>query len=106
MVILLRNFLLILYRNMLMRYLYQEIELLFSALINSLEDVFTELEILEVKEFLDYGEYGIALETLAGIILEGDNMISKGTFYSIEKLSSLMRVDNTAIISELRVKVI
>ena len=89
-----------------MSYSYQEIEFLFSELINSLENTFTQIEILEVREFIEYGEYGVALETLVGIILEENKMISKDVFYSIEKLSSLMGIDKITIISNLRGKVI
>ncbi|MBI0552836.1 MafI family immunity protein [Pectobacterium parmentieri] len=42
---------------------YQEIELELSNLINSLGGVFSLNELIEIKDFIDYGEYGLALET-------------------------------------------
>jgi len=78
--------------------LHQDVESLFSELIHSLEGTFSLAEIMEVRSFLDYGEYGIALETLTGIIIEENKMISNNIFDSIGRLSSLMdmeRLQNT-----------
>lgn len=43
---------------------YRKIETTLDLLLMALPDSFSESESIEVQEFIDAGEYGIALETL------------------------------------------
>ncbi|MEH2922801.1 MafI family immunity protein [Samsonia erythrinae] len=72
---------------------YQEIELVFSNLMKSLDGFFVPEELLEIKEFIDYGEYGLALETTIDIVFEERKLITNDSFNLIMKLSSLMHID-------------
>ncbi|WP_144235525.1 MafI family immunity protein, partial [Snodgrassella alvi] len=47
---------------------YQEVEENFGNLISLLNKSFISKEIDEIKDFVDYGEYGLALDTLIDII--------------------------------------
>lgn len=86
--------------------LHQDVESLFSDLIHSLEGTFSLAEIMEVRSFLDYGEYGLALESLIGIIVEENKLIASNIYDAIEKLSSMMDIDNAAMRTSLRERVI
>lgn len=86
--------------------LHQDVESLFSVLIHSLEGTFSLAEIIEVRSFLDYCEYGVALESLTGIIVEENKVIANNIFDAIEKLSSLMDIDNAAMRTSLRERVV
>ena len=56
--------------------------LLFNNLLQDCNNFLSQSELDEVKHFLDFDEYGLALETLASICIEGEkklptNLISK-----------------------------
>ncbi|MCI5189800.1 MAG: hypothetical protein D3905_08370 [Candidatus Electrothrix sp. AS4_5] len=73
---------------------FVQIEILFARLLNLLVDLFTELEIKEVLEFVDVGEYGTALETLCFIIAEENKKITKELYDQIKYLGISMRMES------------
>ncbi|AOR61155.1 MafI family immunity protein [Pectobacterium parmentieri] len=85
---------------------YQEIELELSNLINSLGGVFSLNELIEIKDFIDYGEYGLALETAIDVVIEERKLISSESFNIMIKLSHLMTMDKDVISSRLKYYVI
>lgn len=71
---------------------FNQIEILFSKLLQLLVDFFTESEMKEVQEFIDVGEYGVALETLCSIIDEENKVISKEVYDLIAQLGTSMEM--------------
>ncbi len=64
---------------------YREIESTLDLLLMVLSDSFSESESIEVQEFIDVGEYGIALETIIDIINEESKNITNEAEFLIEK---------------------
>lgn len=80
---------------------YQEVEENFCSLISLLNKCFTSKEIDEIKDFVDYGEYGLALDTLIDIIKEENKEINNDIFQYIAKLSNLMEQNMEVITKDL-----
>lgn len=80
---------------------YQEVEENFGNLISLLNKSFISKEIDEIKDFVDYGEYGLALDTLIDIIKEENKEINNDIFQYIAKLSNLMEHNMEAITKDL-----
>lgn len=80
---------------------YQEVEENFGNLISLLNKSFISKEIDEIKDFVDYGEYGLALDTLIDIIKEENKEINNDIFQYIAKLSNLMEQNTEAITKDL-----
>ncbi|RCW63253.1 hypothetical protein DET61_11920 [Marinobacter nauticus] len=76
---------------------YQKIENALGSLLAVLADSFTESEFNEVKEFIDAGEYGIALETLIDIIEDESKSISKEALLLAKKAGECMDMDSNTI---------
>lgn len=85
---------------------YQHIEKLFLRLLNSLATVFRHSEIHEVQEFIDAGEYGLALETLMDIIHEEDKQIPLEAYKIISELAGMMEFSRAVIDKKLLGRVI
>lgn len=80
---------------------YQEVEENFGNLISLLNKSFISKEIDEIKDFVDYGEYGLALDTLIDIIKEENKEINNDIFQYIAKLSNLMEQNMEVITKDL-----
>lgn len=80
---------------------YQEVEENFGNLISLLNKSFISKEIDEIKDFVDYGEYGLALDTLIDIIKEENKEINNDIFQYIAKLSNLMEQNMETITKDL-----
>ena len=50
---------------------FSTVESLFNRIFVALHDVFSASEMAEVREFFDAGEYGLALDTVIDIFVEG-----------------------------------
>lgn len=72
---------------------FQYIEKLFLQLLALLKFVFSDSESNEIKEFIDVGEYGLALQTLVDIIEEEDKQIQIGVQELVLELASAMSLD-------------
>lgn len=80
---------------------YKEIETNLCELTNSLKECFTQSEIDEVIEFIEYNEHGLAFNTTIDIILEENKIISIDSFYLILNLSNAMELDSDDISKKL-----
>ncbi|KGD63327.1 isoleucyl-tRNA synthetase [Alcanivorax nanhaiticus] len=76
---------------------YRKIESTLELLLMALSDSFSECESIEVQEFIDAGEYGIALQTLIDIIEEESKSISKEALLLAKKAGECMNMDSNTI---------
>lgn len=84
---------------------YQGLENHFVNLMKKLEPILTSSEIYEVSEFIDYNEYGLALDTIVGIIVEEGKIIDNILKQMIE-ISIIMDVDSEIISEKLSMHII
>lgn len=80
---------------------FQYIEQLLQKLLMLLKAVFSESEQNEVQEFIDVGEYGLALETLVDIIDEEDKLVEHGVLKLVLEVASAMSLDKEVVIGKL-----
>jgi hypothetical protein len=73
---------------------YRGLEENLRALLAKLRTVLNPPETSEVEEFLDAGEYGIALETLCSALHTEDKPVSSEVVDGISKLAEQMELDN------------
>jgi hypothetical protein len=74
-------------------YDYQRLERDLLDLFDSLHGTLTESESEEVRHFVEHGEYGVALETLSGIIDAEGKRISFEAFEQIHGLGERMEME-------------
>lgn len=75
-----------------MTYNYQYIEKLLLQTLDFMF-LFSEAEKDEVREFIDVGEYGLALETLVDIVSEENKLISHEALLLIYRVIDAMNLD-------------
>lgn len=80
---------------------FQYIEQLLQKLLMLLKAVFSESEQNEVQEFIDVGEYGLALETLVDIIDEEDKLVEHDVLKLVLEVASAMSLDKEVVIGKL-----
>jgi hypothetical protein len=85
---------------------YQCIEESLLRVISLLSVVFTDSERNEVQEFIDVGEYGLALETLVDIVLEENKQIPGKVLMLVDELADVMKLDKAVFEEKLRGHVI
>ena len=71
---------------------YQQMESGIKRLLVHLGDVLGEEEKGEVTQFVDAGEYGVALETLCDILVEKECTVSQSVLREIEDLGLAMEM--------------
>ena len=76
-----------------MGYDYQQLERDLLAILDSIHETLTESESEEVRHFVAHGEYGVALETLSGIIEEEGKRISFEAYEHIHGLGERMEME-------------
>lgn len=81
---------------------YKTLEVLFERGLSHLEQVLNASEKQEVQEFLNVGEYGVALETLRYLLIEENKTISQEAFNLIEALADEMGIGDKVLCSELK----
>lgn len=81
---------------------YQYIEELLLRLLGLLLAVFTDSEKSEVQDFVDVGEYGLALETLVDIVTEENKQIPGGALSLVCELAEVMQLDKKVFEEKLR----
>ncbi len=81
--------------------LHTDLEQRIAGLLASLASSLTDDEQGEVHEFLDATEYGLALETLSGILVEEDKPIEARILYEFDELSRAMRLRDEAFMYHL-----
>ncbi|MDC8756612.1 MafI family immunity protein [Janthinobacterium sp. hw3] len=77
---------------------------MFTALLRMLEEIFSAAEIAEVREFLDAGEYGLALDTLVDIVVEEGKRVDDDVALRVRMLATAMRLEPEAYVSRLAVQ--
>ena len=82
---------------MMSKYDYQFIENLLLRLLGLLLEIFTDSEKVEVQNFIDAGEYGLALETLVDIVIEENKQIPSESLALICELADLMHLEKKVI---------
>ncbi len=73
-----------------------------QALVKALPAGWTEADRAEVQHFIDVGEYGLALETLAGIAVEEDRPFDKAFLDRVAKPAEIMQMLDSPAIRDLR----
>lgn len=81
---------------------YDALEVSLHAILDQLQQVLTVPEHQEVREFIDVQEYGVALETLVGIIVEGHKKIPAASYSRIVEVAGLMQIQDSIDTPELR----
>lgn len=75
-----------------MNFDYQQLKAELSYLLAAMTS-FTPSEVAEVEQFLAVGEYGVAFETLCGIIKEEGKPVSSEIRPKIHELGERMKID-------------
>jgi hypothetical protein len=76
-----------------MGYDHKQLERDLLAILDSIHETLTESESEEVRHFVEHGEYGVALETLSGIIEEEGKRISFEAYEQIHGLGERMEME-------------
>lgn len=87
---------------MMTTYDYQYIENLLVRLLGLLLEIFTDSEKGEVQDFIDAGEYGLALEALVDIVIEENKQIPGESFALVCELADVMQLDKKVFEEKLR----
>ena len=74
---------------------YGSLEGKFHALFDLLRGALTGREVKEVRWFFEAGEYGLALETLCGIIVEEEKQISRPAYQLVRELAEQIQTDRS-----------
>ena len=82
--------------------LFQDVERQLKGMLVLLADCFNESEVSEVQDFIDAGEYGLALETLVDIIFEENKKVPKETLMISKKVAQKMGLDELSVEKKLR----
>ncbi len=78
-------------------YDYTQLEERLSRLLRSLEELFSSSETSEVQDFLDAGEYGLALETICGIITEERKVVGTEVVKQVKELRDIMELESDIV---------
>lgn len=76
---------------------YNRLEQLLSELLKSLDEMLSKSEKQEVIDFIQHGEYGIALETLCVILKEKDKNVKDHNLKQIRDLQEIMQIQSLPI---------
>lgn len=87
---------------MMSNYDYQSIENLLLRLRGLLLEIFTDSEKVEVQDFIDAGEYGLALETVVDIVIEENKQIPGESMALVCELADVMQLDKKVFEEKLR----
>jgi hypothetical protein len=71
---------------------FREIEGLLAVILQEMSTLFTNDEAKEVFDFIEVGEYGLALQTFVDVVLEEDKKIPATVLQMIEQLSEAMEM--------------
>lgn len=77
------------------------IEALFLSLLNASKEVLAEAHLAEVQSFIEVGEYGLALETVADIYADEKKTPSAEVVALIEKLALDMSMKPSEVLERL-----
>ncbi len=68
-----------------------------------LKETFSASEIAEVREFIDAGEYGLALETTVDIFVEERKVAPQEIAVMIENLANAMQLTSVSYLNRLSI---
>jgi len=80
---------------------FRVIESLFSELLSSAGEVLSEEERAEIKNFIEVGEYGLALETTVDIYAEENKLATAAVKELIGRLAKSMSLDAAPMLRRL-----
>jgi hypothetical protein len=80
---------------------FAEIESLFSNLLIEANEILSTAECAEIQEYIDVGEYGLALRTTIAIYVEERKIATSAIRDLIKKLAKLMDINPEALINRL-----
>lgn len=80
---------------------YADMESGLRALLYAVAGVFSASDIAEVEEFIDAREYGLALQTLAAILLENSTHLDGPAVENVQELAGAMGLYNDEAINGL-----
>ena len=75
---------------------FVKVENMLLELLASVEQTFNREELRELQDFIDAGEYGLALETFSDIVVEENKKIARADLDLIEELAAIMAIDQEA----------
>lgn len=78
------------------------VESLFSRLLSALNGVFSVSEIAEVSEFVDVGEYGLALDTAVDIFVEERKVPEEHVIVLVQSLAIALALPTAEYSDRLR----
>ena len=81
---------------------YQYIEDLLLRLLGLLLGIFSDAERSEVQEFIEIGEYGLALETLVDVVVEEEKQVPRECLELVCELAGVMKLDDKVFEEKLR----
>ena len=85
---------------------FTAIEHRLTSVLEALSDELSVAERSEVEEFIEVGEYGVALETLSALLVEERKRISRATFAEIVDLAEAIGIRATTITDGLQRRMI
>jgi len=77
---------------------FEEIEAGLKTLIADVQDTFSKKEVAMVSEYLEVGEYLLALETFVGVVVENGRSISMKTRDEAVRVGALMKTDSPYVL--------
>jgi hypothetical protein len=80
---------------------FKQLELLFSELLGPAESRLSKSEREEIREFVDVGEYGIALRTAVGIFYEEKKVPTELEKVLLRQLAEGMLIEPEALLRRL-----
>lgn len=80
---------------------YADMESGLRALLSAVVSLFSASDITEVEEFIDAREYGLALQTLAAILLENSTHLDGQVVEKVQELAGAMGLYNDEAINGL-----
>lgn len=80
---------------------FEKIELLFSNLLVIARSTLSDAECAEIQEYIDVGEYGIALRTAVSIFVEENKKVNAETRSLLDQLARTMAIDPEKLLTRL-----
>jgi hypothetical protein len=84
--------------------LYDETEAKIGLLLDNVKHILTASERQEVLDFMDAREYGLALETLSGILVEEEKPIRSSVLRQIDEIAGMMQMSDEPFVHDLHTR--
>ena len=83
---------------------YKNLEMLLKILLPLLKYNLDTQDLHDVQEYVDAGEYGVALDLAVAIVIQNDESLSQQAYGLIEELNSLMPLEDSKLMLKLAAK--